>query len=160
MLTIGVDSYITVEQADEYVDKFFVSSDKQRTDWDSLSEADKTVHLSCACSAIESVAFIGVKLIEDQTLSFPRCYPTYNDEQTPEVVKQAQAFEALELCSPSQDSSVYKSRVGNKKSFHVTGLSETMAATNCSKTGVLGAIISSHAIRLLSEYAGGGYDVY
>ena len=179
MLTVGLDSYVTVEEADAYVSSHFMSADGQRTAWENLSEADKEVALRNALQAMERIALQGRKKDSEQSLSFPRCYKNgyyyplewyevtlYEDfmwhcqVDVPEDIKCAQIHEAVEIASPSKDTNDYDSLNGAVQSVSVTGMSESY------KTAPIGLsatpeteLRSKKAQKFIKVYTGGGYNV-
>ena len=72
MLTVGVDSYVTLEEAEQLAMLSFISSDTAYEKWRSLSDSDKEVLLRNSCSAIDSLNFDGRRQKLGQILEFPR----------------------------------------------------------------------------------------
>lgn len=75
-LVVGVDSYITLEYANEYVVKHFPSDSAFRTTWAGKSDADKEVLIRTSTQAIDSLKFNGRKLNYSNRLQFPRILET------------------------------------------------------------------------------------
>jgi hypothetical protein len=71
-LQVGVDSYVTVEEADEFISKTYISTDAYRAKWSTLSTEDKEALLRASTLAIDQLAFTGTKRDWGQKLSFPR----------------------------------------------------------------------------------------
>lgn len=178
-ITVGTDTYVTIAEADTYIEEHYVSTDTQRVTWEALSDTDKEIYLRNATLVLEDIPYRGRKSDSDQTLAFPRCYKSFDyisdldtwytkdfyycsyycESETPDSVKYAQIHEALENASPSDDSDVFNSRNSNVKSYSVTGLSETFQNVNSSYAGVTATLMSKKAQRLIHKYAGGGFGV-
>ena len=152
MLEIGVDSYVTVAEADEYVAKLFLVTEPVRENWAQRSTEDKEVLLRKATEIIERLPFQGKRSTLNQILSFPR----YPSSAVPDLIKQAQIEEALALNNPmyaeAQEATdelrargVFKYRIGN--------LSEQFARGAPSP-------VSMRTYRYLARYLGGGYDIW
>lgn len=166
-LTVGTDSYVTVDEADAYVSTYYVSTDAQRVAWEALTDTDKEIYLRNALISIEQLPFLGEKYLwSDQNLAFPRIYPNLYIEHdlnlitaptVPNDIKNSQILEALELASPTQDTKDAEVYGGNVKSYSVGHLSETLITG--SRAGLRAIIKSSKAQLLLKKYVGGGYSV-
>ena len=72
MLTVGVDSYVTLEEADIIASSTSLSSDKAYQLWLTLSNSDKEVLLRNSCRDINSLKFDGRRKQLSQVLEFPR----------------------------------------------------------------------------------------
>lgn len=174
MITVGVDTYVTTAEADDYITKYYLSTDDQRTVWDTAGEGDKEIILRRACAAIDSLVYRGVKLAYPQALAFPRyfgasyamiggvlyaaeldLYPELR--QVPEAIKHAQIEEALELMSPGAATEHRDAVTGPVESYTIGHLSETYRTA---AAGSLDAVITSgKAKEMLRPYVGGGYGV-
>lgn len=73
-LTVGINTYCTIEQADSYVDSHFSSNSPEYTAWfsDSLTEDDKARALIRSAAALHNLKYTGAKLKIGQALDFPR----------------------------------------------------------------------------------------
>lgn len=89
-MTPGVDTYITVAEADAIITSRMVSADSRRKAWEALSIADKEVYLRHALDHIDSLPLQGRKRDSGQPLQFPR----HTHGAVPDDVKAAQALEA------------------------------------------------------------------
>jgi len=158
-MTVGIDTYVTVAEADEYISTHYRSNSKDRKRWNELETEDKEVLLVNACTELETLPFQGRKAVVDQPLSFPRLPMQYGrtDEGAPANVKAAQIELALWLSDEEKQVEIAQ-RVELQgqgvQSFSVGNLSEsynapiTHAALKCSKAKVL-----------LSRYLNGGYAI-
>ena len=73
-ITVGENSYVTLEDAENYIRDCVPLKNEQRTIWDMLNDNKKEKALLKAAAAIEKINFIGIKNHSEQSLSFPRCY--------------------------------------------------------------------------------------
>jgi hypothetical protein len=161
VITVGEDSYVTVAEADKYIETHCVSTDERRTAWEALPEADKEVYLRRAAQAIDSIAYPGVKCEAGQALAFPRCcgcYHARDDQVVPDKVKFAQVEEAFEYGAPGADMSGRLDRTDGVKSLSYDRYSVTYGNT-ASAGGLDDAIVSGAARELLRPYTGGSYHV-
>lgn len=178
MIEVNVDTYVTVEEADEYVGKYYLATDDKNLAWTALTIEQKEVALRNSAMAIDSIIYPGRKKSSDQEMEFPRCYKngyyfplnwyeTYTKEggswhcmvDVPDKVKFAQVEESLELVCRSADSDNYDAVNGAVKSYSTTGLKEEYAVDMVGINGVKNALRSSRARRWVGKYAGGGFDV-
>ena len=71
MLVINENSYVTIDEADEYVKTHFFSDDECRIKWESLTDEDKEAGLIRSTQALDSLKYKGKKR-GAQKLQFPR----------------------------------------------------------------------------------------
>lgn len=76
MLEVGVDSYITLEEADNLINNYFMSSDTAYQAWETLEDKDKEALLRNSCRDIDSLKFDGRRKVPGQILEFPRVNAT------------------------------------------------------------------------------------
>lgn len=174
MLTVGVDSYVTVEQATEYITAHYPSTDTRVTAWGNLEEADQEVFLRRACTALSELAYRGMTFEALQTLPFPRyLYPdgvmAYTEliaplsyiypelAEVPQDIMNAQIEEAFERACPSADSTKSKIKNGAVESVTIGHFSEhySLAALGSVST----VLVSGKAQKLVAPYIGGAFDV-
>lgn len=72
MLNIGVDSYVSLQDAENIIQNICTSSDKAYAKWSTLSDSDKEVLLRNSCRDINALKFDGRRANLGQTLEFPR----------------------------------------------------------------------------------------
>lgn len=172
MIAVGVDSYVTVEDADRYINEWYLSADPQRQAWEGMQEPEKEICLRRACGELERLAYNGVKFAFVQPLSFPRYFGIsyemingvlYSPEvdrypelkEVPQDVRAAQIEEALEIASPTEATEARKTRNSAVKSYSIGHLSETFELAN----GIIAILASVKAQELVRQYTGGGFDV-
>jgi len=108
MLEVGVNSYITIEEADNYITLTYEEFDSLAIRWTILSERDKVSLLIKSVQQIEALVLPGRKVFPFQDLQFPRIQ--YGQQRlmnmmgitgqigiVPKQVKDAQAENALGL---------------------------------------------------------------
>lgn len=172
-LTMGVDTYVTIEESDVYIAEHYLSTDEQRKAWEAAGD-DKEIALRRACAALDSLTFRGVKFVFSQPLAFPRYFgenyamidgALYAPEvdrypelrEVPQAIKAAQIEEALEMVSPTVATENKDIRNNPVQSYSIGHLSETFETAS---VGSLQSVLASvRAQALIRPYTGGGYEV-
>ena len=77
MLTVGVDSYISLADADEYTRSMYTEGDKLYDSWFGLSDEAKEAWLRRSTKALDRLKYQGEKRNYSQKLQFPRSYRNY-----------------------------------------------------------------------------------
>lgn len=87
-LIIGENCYTDIEQADDLIHKYFLSSSNIRKIWDELNNNDKEIVILSATINYDkdSMLYIGRKKYSDKTLQFPR-YIHGKTVECPERIK-------------------------------------------------------------------------
>lgn len=74
-LEVGINSYVTLEEAEDYVISHYMSNSPEFTAWNALSDNDKAVALVTSATALNNAfTYVGKKVIAGQKLAFPRSY--------------------------------------------------------------------------------------
>lgn len=176
-ITVGTDTYISLDNADTYVSNNYVSTDTTRTTWEALSDADKELYLKKATKKIDRQILRGVKAVSTQTLEFPRAlYTNYRREDFPnlnirldgdwvvetttsQLVKDAQVEEALSLLvDGSTANERIKLQQQGVKEFSLGDLSEKYGggvSNNYNST----TLLSLEAKELLKYYVAGSVPI-
>ena len=154
-----VIGYVTLAEANEYVTDHFMSSNKARATWESLSDADKMVLLQNSYRAIEMLTFRGRKTDATQPSAFPRWPLT----DVPVQIKEAQIANAIVLADEysREDAEHYeKLRAYGVTSYRIGNLSETLntSAEGFSVSSQQG-IYSQESLRLLGPWLKGGFKI-
>lgn len=76
MLSVGVDTYVTLEEAELFLQNNMLSSDEAYQNWNTLNTNDKEVLLRNSCRDINSLKFDGRRKLPGQVLEFPRVTAT------------------------------------------------------------------------------------
>lgn len=73
-IEVGVNSYVTLEEAAKYVATYYMSGSAEFKAWNSeeLSDADKETALIASAQALNTLKYSGRKKIAGQRLAFPR----------------------------------------------------------------------------------------
>lgn len=72
MIEVGVNSYCTLKQANEYIENHFVSTSEEVEAWNKLSDKDKEVYLVDSAESLNGLNYKGRKKTSGQPLAFPR----------------------------------------------------------------------------------------
>lgn len=118
-ITVGENSYIDINGADEYF-----AGRLHAESWGETSDAYKEKALKQATKEIDRQPLTGRKTADDQALAFPR----YPDEEVPEAVKEACCEVALALLERG-NSQRRKLQQEGVQSFTLGNMSETYAAS-------------------------------
>ncbi|MPW25951.1 hypothetical protein GC105_09125 [Alkalibaculum sp. M08DMB] len=156
----GINSYVSIEEANTYIENYYRSNNPNRTRWGALSEEDKEILLVNACAEIELLSFTGRKAFRDQAMSFPRLPIQYGktNEGAPDNVKKAQIELALWLSDDAkleqqskrkelQNQGVNSFSIGDLSESYKDGSGETPTPLMCPK-----------AKSLLAPYLNGGFE--
>lgn len=95
MINIGIDSYVTVQEADNYIESYYNEFDNLAVTWGVLSNRDKETYLKQSAYEIDNLMLVGVVFNKTQSMQFPRkeCYK--QGIEIPSEVKDAQIENAL-----------------------------------------------------------------
>ncbi|SMB97783.1 hypothetical protein SAMN00808754_1944 [Thermanaeromonas toyohensis ToBE] len=149
-LQVGVNSYVTVSEADAYFTERIYADE-----WQAANTPTKEKALIQACKRINRLAFKGVKADEAQLLAFPRIMPVFNrvgvigfteGAMVPQEVKDAQCEEALALLKYG-NSARTKAQEQNVVRVNFGEVSEEYRASL--------KLLSKEALELLKPYLAG-----
>lgn len=159
-LELGIDTYITIQEMNEYVSKYYPSSDPLRIQWESMAEDDQEVYLRRAFIQINSLPFTGKPKTTKQTLPFPR----YGNFTAADLlnVKNAQAEQAIAITDTLalqeveerirlRRAGVVQYRIGDLQEKFQSGLP---VDSNANFFG-----LSQKAYNYLAKWLKGGYQV-
>ena len=149
--------YVTLEEANEYIETHYLSTDDLRIGWESLPDEDKVVLLTKSFQALELLPFSGRKLKPSQSNAFPR----WPHQEVPVAIKWAQIENALAKSDTSnaEDAKFYERLwMYGVESYSIGNLSERTSTGSYSVNGAQATgVTSAIADRLLRPYLGGGY---
>lgn len=149
--------YVTLEEANQYVQTHYLQTDDLRLSWESLPDEDRTVLLTKSFQTIELLPFAGRKLNSNQSTVFPR----WPYKEVPEAIKWAQIENALAKSDASnEEDTKYYERLWTYgvESYSIGNLSERTSTGTYSLRGAQATgVTSATAERLLRPYLGGGY---
>lgn len=100
MIKLNENSYITLNECEEYIKDNYLPTDTIRVHWEVLPIEEKEIYLRKAVKNIDSLSLKGHKLDFNQKLQFPRSFNTYTmiyGYNVPMEVKQAQCEEVYGL---------------------------------------------------------------
>ena len=139
-ITVGENSYIDIEEANEYF-----AGRLHAESWGQADDSTKEKALKQATKIIDRQRLNGRKTNPSQPLAFPR----YPDAETPQNVKEACCEEALAILE-SGNSQRRKLQQEGVQSFSLGNMSETYAP------GAGKGILSQEAKELLQPWLLGG----
>lgn len=145
MLDVGVESYISLDEADEIAKKI-IENTATMIRWLELPDSEKERKLRNACFRIESLRFSSFKHSMYQALQFPRGMT----DVIPDKVRRAQVYEAVatldeqrSLRRQLQEQGVKSISIGNTSESYT----DNPAAAQATET-----LISKDAYVLLKPY--------
>jgi hypothetical protein len=94
MLEVGFDSYVTVADADAYVQRQYSSFEPEAVSWEVLTDRDKEAFLRQSLDEVDALMYAGEKCNRFQQLAFPRLG---FGPVVPAAVKDAQADNAVAI---------------------------------------------------------------
>lgn len=161
MLKVGVDSYVTLDEALEYIKDMHGQSTHESFSTNSNNE----VLLRQGCALLESLQYAGRKVSTGQGLSFPRYSPPVKPNvEVPKAIKQAQIEIALAFADSKtlKDHKFYEQlRAYGIQSYSMGSLSESFrssgAALSCATS--LADIPSARARQLVQRYLVKGVSI-
>lgn len=156
----GIDTYVTVTEADDYVAAHYGASNSARARWEGMETEDKERNLTAACLEMERLPYRGRKADGNQALSFPRLPMQYGRPlEPPWDVCAAQVELALYLSDDAAQEASQRRRdlqAQGVTAYSIDDLSETYG--NPGSAGADNAVnLCPAAARLLSRYTDGGY---
>ena len=137
ILEIGVNTYVTLEEANSILEAVF-----DNEEWKLLTDEQKKTCLVNATNKINLLAVKGSKLDTEQDLIFPRSWET----ATSDKVKMAQCYEALEICRYN-----YK-REREMNSGIVSRSMESVSVTYAKQANNQKGLYSKDSFNFLREY--------
>ena len=156
MIEINVNSYVSLEEANEYF------AQRLGADyWASLDDEQKEKALITATKKIDRLPFIGSKKDPAQPLQFPRIPLGQN---VPQAIKDAVCEEALTELQflNANDEDVYNGALtGNYQSLKLGDATITYGSTAGSQSGQTNynGIMSKNAAELLQGYIQVGFNI-
>lgn len=147
-------SYVTVEEADQYIAEHMLPAEAPRIYWNSLDTASKQILLNKSFAKIERLPYNSSKCAVDQATQFPRG----RDTTVPQEVKDAQVVEALASSDAFPGASAQRSlRMRGVRAYSIGHLSETLVGVD--KPGNPMNEVSPETLAILSRFLSGGYSI-
>ena len=78
-LRVGTDSYVTLEEANDYVKSYYLSNSAEYISWfnSEVSDDDRRAALRQSALSLNNLKYTGRKKLRGQSLAFPRVKPNY-----------------------------------------------------------------------------------
>ena len=158
-MTVGINSYVTLEEANALVSAFYGGTDIE-TAWDEKTDAVKEVFLISACADIDALPYPGRPRAIRQNLAFPR----WPHDEVPQQIKRAQVEVALLPLNPdvTKVTTAATKRLTLQKqgvtSFSIGDLSESYGRADALLTD-FPFMASNTVAQLLRPFLGGGYAI-
>lgn len=95
MLEIGVNTYCLLDETEEMARRLYPLGSTFDY-WKALSEDQQENLLIESANEIERLPVVGMKLLRDQNLQFPRNSDFYREQTIPKEVKEAQVLNAVD----------------------------------------------------------------
>lgn len=71
-LQVSINSYVTVEEADDYISSLYLSKNEARVAWEKLTDEDKKTALLSSCKSLNTLKYTGKRKYAGQKMEFPR----------------------------------------------------------------------------------------
>lgn len=163
-LILGQNTYVTLEEAQQYITLHYPSTAPQNTAWQELNPSDQEIHLRNATSTIDNLRWAGKKCTPEQVLSFPRQRPasiqknnfskTFS-ETIEKDIKAAQIEEALERACPTEASDRKAILNQGIQSFQIGHLREHYSSHPSLNANTLAQVLHSlKAQEILTKHQG------
>lgn len=160
MLVLGKDTYITIEQANQYISNYYLSSDPLRIQWEAIEDADKEVLLRKAFVQINSLPYTGRPKNNKQPLPFPRaCNFTAQDMQNVQNAQAEQAIAISDSVTAQETVDRIKLRRAGVVQYTIGDLSEKFQTGLPSESNATFFGLSEKAYKYLAKWLTGGYRV-
>ena len=161
-MTVGVDTYVDVAKADDFVRLLLRPYDELRVFWGVLSNEEKESYLLRSTQQIDALTFSGAKSNGNQRLQFPR----NGARGLLQTVEKAAVYNALGLMNEEikttaeKQMQVFKS-LGVFKNPRLDQTSQQAIATaeNAVPTEEKIPLASKTAYALLKPYRRGGFSI-
>lgn len=161
-MTVGIDTYVTVAEADEIVRLLLRPYDELNVFWRVLSEEEKEGYLMRSARQIDSLVFTGRKRNHEQVMQFPRNY----ERDISKNARQAAVYNALGLMNADIKSTsdkqlqLFKS-LGAVKNLRLdqTSMRTVASAESAEPKEVVIPLASATAYDLLKSYMRGSFSI-
>lgn len=160
-MQVGIDTYVTLEEADKYIKLHYPYGNSMRKKWEqTVVSDDREVLLISACCELEALSWNGFASDDEQLLSFPRKPDKrrFGTFSVPAAIKNAQTELALWLCAEIDGGEASKRaalKAQGVTSFTLGDLSESYDG----KSALPSPLICGKCEALISRYLAGGFEV-
>lgn len=160
MLIIGEDTYVTLDEANQYIKNYYLSSDPLRVQWESTADTDKEILLRKSFSQINELPFTGKPTNAKQSLPFPRgCKFTEQDWQKVKYAQTEQAVGVLDTVAVQEYENRLKLRRAGVLQYTIGDLSEKFQTGLPSESNATYFGLNEKAYKYLKDWLQGGYKV-
>ena len=93
MLEINKNTYVSLEEVDNFITENYHHTDTVRVHWEVIDNEEKEMYIKKSAKEIDGLNLKGYKNLGGQVMAFPRFLPAYsllNGNTVPEEVKEAQ----------------------------------------------------------------------
>lgn len=157
MLTVGVDTYITLDEANTYASSYYVSTDPLRVQWEAIADVDKEVMLRRAFVQLNSLPYTGRP---KNSLPFPRaCNFTAQDMQNVKYAQAEQAIAISDSVTVQETEDRIKLRRAGVTQYTIGDLSEKFQEGLPVDSNATFYGLSEKAYKYLKKWLQGGYRV-
>jgi hypothetical protein len=162
-LIVGQNSYVTTKEASTIMKNYFLEDSDALTQFDELSNNDKSVLLYRSCLDMQKLPYRGFKKEKGQRLSFPRINK-FGYESDEEMVKLAQVLNAVSFMKSDYTSEMnqqIQQLVNNGvNSFRLGSFSININdKIVASRMGTAGMSNSGMVETVLSDWLQGGFRI-
>lgn len=162
-IVVGTDSYVTVDEVDVFVSKYYPLSDPLYIMWHTTELDDKEVYVRKAFRCIEQLPLKGAKYLSTQITQFPRHNST--TLAVPQEVKDAQAELSIAAAQLATGTGV-DADMSERRNLQMQGVTSIKIGKlseeyDLSKISFSNAMmqISESARNYLKPWLGGGYNI-
>jgi len=159
-MTLGEDTYITVDEADDYISASYAAGAPERVAWEALTADEKTDKLVIACVKLDRLPFVGYSP-RSQQLVFPRV----GQREVPVAIKYALveiALVAYRSAANQQQAADSRERAklqaDGVTGFSLGDLSEQYGSSASSSLRLYPELADEQVNLLVSRYLQGGFD--
>ncbi len=146
-LVVGVNTYVTRLEADEFIHAFYTENDPLYQWWSELSIEHQEIYLVRSARVIDRLPLAGYPTVSNQIMAFPRS----GELDVPDIVKEAQIINAHFVAVNEPDPILAR---GVKK-YTIDNISEEFFGQQSS----INQMCSFDTINLLADWLHGGFII-
>ena len=155
-LKVGCNSYMTMDEVNEYINSNYVSTTPERKAWEALSDDDKAVTIIKSTRLVDrdSMLYVGRKVDKFQKMQFPRDVPSLCGVHTlncPDEIKEGIILIALRELVYSDTEEMNMINKGIKSFSDGGGLSMSFNTSD----SIIGKKVNGISIDIFNGYFAG-----
>lgn len=167
-LVVGVDSYVTLEEALNYISATHTPSEPLANAFMELSADEKIVKLRKAAQTIDHLPLVGKKAQAQQEMAFPRVLfarPCEYDGSEPVIPKEVKAAQCEQAIFSLDDANTIQSATRAQlqrqgvSSYRIGDLSESYGGAMVGSYIYSTSKCNDEVLTLMSIWMGGGYRI-